>query len=80
MAEPTAVSLFSGIGGLDLGVVAAGYRIVFAADVDSDAVSVYLASAVSAAHCQRAWTLRSFCEKQFRFALKALVPRGAPRR
>lgn len=35
------VSLFSGCGGMDLGFVQAGYDIVFANDIDSDAVATY---------------------------------------
>ena len=35
------VSLFSGAGGLDLGLIKAGHRIIWANDVDSDAVATY---------------------------------------
>lgn len=38
---PTFVSLYTGAGGLDLGFALAGYRPVFANDVDSDAVETY---------------------------------------
>jgi DNA (cytosine-5)-methyltransferase 1 len=35
------VSLFSGAGGLDLGLIQAGHRIVWANDIDTDAVATY---------------------------------------
>lgn len=35
------VSLFGGAGGLDLGMVMAGHDIVWANDIDSDAVATY---------------------------------------
>jgi DNA (cytosine-5)-methyltransferase 1 len=35
------VSLFSGAGGLDLGLIKAGHRVVWANDIDSDAVATY---------------------------------------
>lgn len=39
--QPTVVSLFSGCGGLDLGFVEAGFRVLYAADNDEAAVAVY---------------------------------------
>lgn len=38
------VSLFSGAGGLDLGIVQAGHHIVWANDIDADAVATYRAN------------------------------------
>ena len=38
------VSLFSGAGGLDLGMIEAGHRILWANDIDADAVSTYRAN------------------------------------
>lgn len=38
------ISLFSGAGGLDLGLIQAGHRIVWANDSDADAVSTYRAN------------------------------------
>jgi DNA (cytosine-5)-methyltransferase 1 len=35
------VSLFAGAGGLDLGLIQAGFRIVWANDIDNDAVATY---------------------------------------
>lgn len=35
------VSLFSGAGGLDLGLIKAGHRVVWANDIDADAVATY---------------------------------------
>ena len=35
------VSLFSGAGGLDLGFIKAGHKIIWANDIDKDAVSTY---------------------------------------
>lgn len=35
------ISLFSGAGGLDLGLVQAGHTIVWANDIDEDAVETY---------------------------------------
>ena len=35
------VSLFSGAGGLDLGMVQAGNHIIWANDIDADAVATY---------------------------------------
>jgi DNA (cytosine-5)-methyltransferase 1 len=39
--KPTVVSLFAGCGGLDLGFLDAGYKILWANDFDKDAVSTY---------------------------------------
>ncbi len=39
---PTVVSLFSGAGGLDLGFIQAGFKVVWANDIDGDAVQTYL--------------------------------------
>ena len=39
--QPTVVSLFCGCGGLDLGFHEAGFDIVYAADNDAAAISVY---------------------------------------
>lgn len=36
------VSLFSGSGGLDLGLARAGHRVVWANDIDANAVETYL--------------------------------------
>lgn len=44
VAAPTAVSLFSGCGGSDAGLVEAGYKVVFANDTDAYARDVYLAN------------------------------------
>lgn len=41
MENPKVVSLFSGCGGLDLGLIKAGYRIVWANDCMPDAVETY---------------------------------------
>ena len=41
MATPTVVSLFSGAGGLDLGFKLAGFELLWANDIDSDAVETY---------------------------------------
>lgn len=38
------VSLFSGAGGLDLGLLQAGHNILWAIDIDKDAVSTYKAN------------------------------------
>lgn len=38
---PTAVSLFSGAGGMDLGFAAAGIRVVFSNEMDADAATSY---------------------------------------
>ena len=35
------ISLFSGAGGLDLGLISAGNEIVWANDIDADAVATY---------------------------------------
>lgn len=40
-SRPEVVSLFSGIGGLDLGFVQAGYDVVWANEIDSDACDTY---------------------------------------
>lgn len=37
----TVVSLFSGAGGLDLGLIRAGHRVIWANDIDRDAVETY---------------------------------------
>ena len=39
--KPTAISLFSGCGGLDLGFIQAGFKIVFANDIDKEACESY---------------------------------------
>ena len=39
--KPTVVSLFSGGGGLDLGFINAGYKVVWAIDNNSNAVNTY---------------------------------------
>jgi DNA (cytosine-5-)-methyltransferase len=38
---PSVISLFSGCGGLDLGFIRAGFDIIFANDIDSDACKTY---------------------------------------
>ncbi|MCR3746908.1 DNA (cytosine-5)-methyltransferase 1 [Lentzea californiensis] len=43
-AHPTVVSLFSGAGGTDIGLERAGWRTVFATDIDSDCVKTMTAS------------------------------------
>ena len=35
------VSLFSGAGGLDLGLIQAGNKVIWANDIDKDAVATY---------------------------------------
>ena len=35
------ISLFSGCGGLDLGLVKAGHKIVYASDIDKDSCETY---------------------------------------
>lgn len=40
-SKPTVVSMFSGCGGMDLGFVQAGYEILWANDLDSDACETY---------------------------------------
>ena len=37
----TAISLFSGAGGMDVGVIRAGYRVILANDIDHDACETY---------------------------------------
>lgn len=39
--EPTVISLFSGAGGMDLGFIKAGCKIIWANDIDPDAVKTY---------------------------------------
>jgi DNA (cytosine-5)-methyltransferase 1 len=39
--QPTAVSLFSGAGGMDLGFTKAGFRVLFSNEMDSDAAATY---------------------------------------
>lgn len=39
--QPTAVSLFSGAGGMDLGFTRAGFRMLFSNEMDSDAAATY---------------------------------------
>lgn len=41
MTKPTVVSLFSGAGGMDLGFIKAGYRVIWANDFQKDAVTTY---------------------------------------
>ena len=41
MTKPTVVSLFSGAGGMDLGFIKAGYRVLWANDFQKDAVTTY---------------------------------------
>lgn len=41
MSKPTFVSVYSGAGGFDTGFILAGFRPVFATDVDADAVATY---------------------------------------
>jgi DNA (cytosine-5)-methyltransferase 1 len=42
--SPTAVSLFSGAGGMDVGVTNAGFRVLLANDLDADACETYRAN------------------------------------
>ena len=51
MSRPTAVSLYSGAGGLDLGFVDAGYDIVWANEIDPFAVETYSANVGDHAVC-----------------------------
>jgi DNA (cytosine-5)-methyltransferase 1 len=44
MAKPTALDLFSGAGGLTVGLKRAGFRVVAALDVDSEATKTYSAN------------------------------------
>ena len=37
----TIISLFSGAGGLDLGLIQAGNNVIWANDIDADAVATY---------------------------------------
>lgn len=46
------VSLFSGAGGLDLGFIQAGHEIIWANDIDKDAVQTYRANIDSCILCQ----------------------------
>lgn len=39
--KPTVISLFSGCGGLDLGFIKAGFKIIFANDIDKEACESY---------------------------------------
>lgn len=39
----TIISLFSGAGGLDLGLIQAGNNVIWANDIDADAVATYKA-------------------------------------
>lgn len=41
MTKPNVVSLFSGAGGMDLGFIKAGYRVIWANDFQKDAVETY---------------------------------------
>ena len=41
MSAPRVASLFSGIGGIDLGFLQSGYEIVFATEIDRDACNTY---------------------------------------
>ncbi|MDI6894836.1 MAG: DNA cytosine methyltransferase [Bacillota bacterium] len=41
VGRPTVLSMFSGCGGMDLGFVQAGFRIVWANDIDPDACATY---------------------------------------
>lgn len=41
MTKPTVVSLFSGAGGMDLGFIQSGYRVIWANDFQKDAVTTY---------------------------------------
>ena len=40
----TIISLFSGAGGLDLGLIQAGNDVIWANDIDADAVATYKAN------------------------------------
>ena len=40
----TIISLFSGAGGLDLGLIQAGNNVIWANDIDADAVATYKAN------------------------------------
>ena len=44
MSAPRVASLFSGIGGIDLGFLQSGYEIVFATEIDKDACNTYRAN------------------------------------
>ena len=41
MKKPTVISLFSGCGGLDLGFIKAGFKVLFANDIDKEACETY---------------------------------------
>lgn len=41
MTKPNVVSLFSGAGGMDLGFIQSGYRVLWANDFQKDAVNTY---------------------------------------
>jgi len=46
------VSLFSGCGGLDLGLVRAGHKIVYASDIDNDSCITYTKNFNHKCHCE----------------------------
>ena len=51
MTRPTAISLYSGAGGLDLGFIEAGFDVVWANDADPFAVQTYNANIGDHAVC-----------------------------
>ena len=53
------ISLFSGAGGLDLGLIQAGNDIVWANDIDKDAVATYKENISSTWFFER-WMIESF--------------------
>jgi DNA (cytosine-5)-methyltransferase 1 len=78
MIEKTAVSLFSGAGGLDLGFERAGFQIVFANEADHDAADTWRANRAQNASAMHEGRIEDFLPELEKYRGKVSILFGGP--